>query len=67
MERSFPRLFSGSDLEVSHLPPPLVAVDVAYPHYSARLMTIVLAVAVSPHDLVPHDGTMGIQCEYYTI
>ena len=25
--------FIGSDLEVSPLPPPLVAVDVAYPHY----------------------------------
>ena len=27
--------FSGNDFKVSPLPPPLVAVDVAYPHYSA--------------------------------
>ena len=27
--------FSGNDFKVSPLPPPLVAVDVAYPHYPA--------------------------------
>ena len=31
--------FSGSDLDVSPLPPSLGAVDVAYPHYSACLLS----------------------------
>ena len=31
--------FSGSDLEVLPLPPPLVSDDVAYPHYSACLLS----------------------------
>ena len=29
-------------------------------------MSIVLAIAVSSHNLVPRAGTIGIQCEYYT-
>ena len=31
--------FIASDLEVLPLPPPLVVVDVAYPHYSACLLS----------------------------
>ena len=30
-------------------------------------MSIVLAVAVPSHNLVPRAGTIGMQCEYYTI
>ena len=43
---------SCSDFKVSPLPPPLVAVDLAYSHYS----TLVLAVAVSSHNYVPVSG-----------
>ena len=35
-----PGKFNGSDLKVSLLPPPLVAVDVAYPLYSACLFSV---------------------------
>ena len=51
-----------SDFKVSPLPPPLVAVDLAYSQYS----TLVLAVPVFSHNLVPRVGTIGMQCEYYT-
>ena len=53
---------SWSDFKVSPLSPHLVAVDLVYSHYS----TLVLAVAVSSHNLVPRLGTIGMQCEYYT-
>ena len=57
--------FIGCDVEVSPLPPPLVAVEVAYPHYSACLLSQQLA--VFSHNLVPRAGTIGLECEYYFI
>ena len=53
--------FSGSsDFRVSPLPAPLVAVDVAYPHY-------IIIHAVSSHNLLPRDVTMVMGCKYYTL
>ena len=57
--------FIGCDVEVSPLPPPLVAVEVAYPHYSACLLSQQLA--VFSHNLVPRAWTIGLECEYYFI
>ena len=44
-----------------------MTVNVAYPHYSARLLTIVLEVSVSPHDLVPQlrDNGYAVRILYY--
>ena len=56
---------SGSDLEVSPLPPPLMAVDVAY-------SALIIRHAYCPGSrnsavaAASRNGTLGMQCEYYT-
>ena len=54
--------FSESNLDVSPLAPPLVAVNVAYLH---RLACLLSWQSRFP-SLVPHCGAMGMQRKYYS-